>query len=56
MEIDKIYDTIYNIYENNLKDEEIKKKIEPILFDIDWIYEDAQSKMYDKLLEIKKIA
>ncbi len=56
MDIEQIYNDCYTIYENSTENTEIKEKIEKILFEIDEIYWNAQSEMYDKLLEIKKIA
>jgi len=56
MEIDQIYDNCYTVYNNNLENTEVKEKIEKILFEVDEIYWNAQSEMYDKLLEIEKIA
>lgn len=56
MEIDQIYNDCYTLYENNLENTEIKEKIEKVLFEVDEIYWNAQSEMYDKLLEIEKIA
>ena len=56
MEIDKIYENCYTVYNNNLENTEVKEKIEKILFEVDELYWNAQSEMYDKLLEIEKIA
>lgn len=56
MEIDQIYDNCYTVYNNNLENTEVKEKIEKVLFEVDEIYWNAQSEMYDKLLEIEKIA
>ena len=56
MEIDQIYENCYTVYNNNLENAEAKEKIEKILFEVDEIYWNAQSEMYDKLLEIEKIA
>lgn len=56
MEIDQIYENCYTVYNNNLENTEVKEKIEKILFEVDEIYWNAQSEMYDKLLEIEKIA
>lgn len=56
MDIEQIYNDCYTLYENNIENTETKEKIEKILFEIDEIYWNAQSELYDKLLEIKKIS
>ncbi len=56
MEIDQIYDNCYTVYNNNLENTEVKEKIEKVLFEVDELYWNTQSEMYDKMLEIEKIA
>lgn len=55
MDIEQIYNDIYTLYENNLENNKIKERIEPILFEIDSIYTKTQNDLWKKYLEIKEI-
>lgn len=54
-DIDQLYNDCYVLYERNLDNEEIKEKIEKVLYDIDAMYLHTQNEIWKKFLEIKEI-